>query len=79
MQDGRLYLGDGLVKAVGYLVILDGSLDRVGRHKVRSPDDERLRCLVEVRDDCTDGNLNLLRRDFSDPDIMLLTQVILYV
>ena len=79
VQDGRLYLGHGLVKAVGDFLIGDGRLHRVRCHEVLSPDDNRLRLVLQVGDDGTHGNLDTLRGYLSHLDVVLLLEVVLDV
>lgn len=79
MEYGCLNLRYGLVETVGDLLMGDSRFDRMGCHEVRSADYERFRLVFEVGKDRPDGDLYLLGGYFSDLDVVLLTEVVLYV
>ena len=79
LLDGGLQAGDGLVQAVGDFLVGDESLDRVAGHQVRTPHEERFGLGVQLGQDGTHGDLDLLRRGLAHADDVLLAQVVLDV
>ena len=68
-----------LVQTVCDLLMSDGSVNRMGSHQVRAYDVLWLRFFHKVRNDSSDGDLDLFCRDLSHLDVVLLAEIHLNV